>query len=466
MTDDAIVADNIRAVGAFHFSAMLDAMKAYDVVDRLVELAFQGRLPLQRGESSKRVDHYFRSASDRMSAVERRRFYVRTLGVPGGAADGEPNREFDGLWSRFVAAVAEFARQQAPAAPPTTPPRPGEPPAVGQEQVRTRAKALAQNLSTHGEGLSVLARILTAEISELVDMLRIRDFQEAFGARDMWGLVERVSSQELGRSAGVARRRIMAEQGMRIFAWLANRPPGLWVSGGDALDVAAVTGQQRSAHPTSTPTDYDLVDACEQWLAATGIGGPEEDEPTVPGQTHEVLEAVGTLLSKSAAFAQLAPAVQTSLAHDTARVAEYLSVMESPSRLREFVEAVDFPQFVADLIDGMFDAMVDASIQQLHAYADLLAAAAASIDDFRRPHLEDREVLSRLCDAYPRLCEGAAGSAASTWSSEPSRHSFETPDLPAPLDRVGGAAWRRLASSRQQLLATLVIMALDRKPKA
>jgi hypothetical protein len=274
MRDDAIVADNVRAVATLHFSAMLDGMKVYDVVDRLVALALQGRLPLRGRDSADRLERYIRSASERMSDGERRGLYARTLGVPGGTADGEPNREFDGLWRRFVSAVSEFAQQRPDALSPTTPPRPGQPPAVGQADVRTRAKALALNLSTHGEGLSVFARNLTAEVSQLLDLLRIPEFQEAFGVRDIWGLVQRVASQELGGSPGVVRRRTMAEQGMRIFAWLATRPPVLWTSGGDALDVAVIAGQRRSTHPTSTPTDYDLVESCEQWLAVTGIDEP------------------------------------------------------------------------------------------------------------------------------------------------------------------------------------------------
>jgi len=36
------------------------------------------------------------------------------------------------------------------------------------------------------------------------------------------------------------------------------------------------------------------------------------------------------------------------------------------------VKAVNFPQFVADLIHGTFDAIVTASIKQMDAYSELL----------------------------------------------------------------------------------------------
>lgn len=48
------------------------------------------------------------------------------------------------------------------------------------------------------------------------------------------------------------------------------------------------------------------------------------------------------------------------------------------SLLRE----VDFPAFVADLIEGTFDAIVDASIQQMKAYGALLQEVAEAVDQF------------------------------------------------------------------------------------
>jgi hypothetical protein len=43
---------------------------------------------------------------------------------------------------------------------------------------------------------------------------------------------------------------------------------------------------------------------------------------------------------------------------------------------------VDFPVFVADLIAGVFQAIVDASIEQMEAYADLLDEVTKSLDEF------------------------------------------------------------------------------------
>lgn len=51
------------------------------------------------------------------------------------------------------------------------------------------------------------------------------------------------------------------------------------------------------------------------------------------------------------------------------------------------LETVDFPGFVSSLIEGTFNAIVSASIEQMQAYADLLNAVATALsgsDDHRR----------------------------------------------------------------------------------
>jgi hypothetical protein len=49
------------------------------------------------------------------------------------------------------------------------------------------------------------------------------------------------------------------------------------------------------------------------------------------------------------------------------------------------VEQVDFPKFVGDLINGVFNAIVDSSIQQMDSYSKLLSEVANSIEDRRKP---------------------------------------------------------------------------------
>jgi hypothetical protein len=57
------------------------------------------------------------------------------------------------------------------------------------------------------------------------------------------------------------------------------------------------------------------------------------------------------------------------------------------ARFAGMVEDVDFPRFVAELMEGVFAAIVDASVQQMDAYSELLDEVAAALGEFVRDHL-------------------------------------------------------------------------------
>jgi len=56
------------------------------------------------------------------------------------------------------------------------------------------------------------------------------------------------------------------------------------------------------------------------------------------------------------------------------------SQIDNDAGADDVVGAVDFPAFVNDLIRGVFDAIVDASIKQMEAFAGLLTSAATAVD--------------------------------------------------------------------------------------
>ena len=59
----------------------------------------------------------------------------------------------------------------------------------------------------------------------------------------------------------------------------------------------------------------------------------------------------------------------------------------------EWISSVNFPAFVAGLLNGVFHAIVNSSIEQMQAYAELMANAAKQVDQF----MADNE---RAADAY------------------------------------------------------------------
>jgi hypothetical protein len=460
MGDEEIVSDNIRAASAIYAAAIFEAVKAFAVADRLVELFMTGQLPIGRSRGDSSLYQYWRDARDRMTTGERRRLYARTLGFSdsgagaGGSVDVDSNREFTALWLRFVATVSEFARQHLAGLSPGAPSGGKVPPAIGQQDVRVRARDLASNVSRHGKGAGVLAIAINEQLRPLIALLSDPEIQTAYGVRGVWRLVERVSSLDLGGSPSSALYRTVAERGAVVFAWLGSRTPEFWTNDADALDMRDLASQRRSDHPNTNPTDYDLVDACEQWLAVSGVADTGIEALVRPIDMHAMHDAVAVLFSKSAAFKQLSPAMQARVVRDTARVADYLATMESPEAFSELIAAVDFPEFVAQLIKGVFESIVDASVQQMDAYADLVAAVAASVDQFRDRGISDSQLLVHLCEVSPLLCDPLGASDANR--------------LLRPLEPVARGAWRRLARSRQQLLATMVMMGINRikKPAA
>ena len=245
--DTEIVTDNVRVVQAIYFARQLEDMRAFQVVDRLVELFQQGMLPLGSGRARKLLEHYG-SVSDRLSEGERRNFYAIALGAPGGdAIDLQPNHEFPTLWLRLISRVAMFECEQGGSAT-------GGQAMSARAAVERAARALAANASVHGAGLVVAVRRLSADANALRAVLEAPEIRRAYGARDMWQVIDQVATNELGRSVNVSRRRQLAHAGSTVLQWLADHA--------DALN-RPVTSWAESPF-------RDLINAVEQWLAASG----------------------------------------------------------------------------------------------------------------------------------------------------------------------------------------------------
>jgi predicted nucleotidyltransferase len=368
-----IVAENIKAAGVIHYSAMLEEMRAFDVVDRIMEMYANGRLPIGQSEAGDALYAYRNNSPNRMTEAERRTLYARVLGVPDSNAEVPPNTEFTALWQRFVAAVSALNRQRA-FDPVSAHGR------LNQEHIRRAGQDLAVNLSLHGWGMAAAAARLRTEIDAMWHVLSNADLQQAFAARTVWQLIERVS-RDLGGASPGARRPVFAHAGVVIFAWLASRASVLARGSGDVLHVPDIRDKRSATDPTTTPTDYDLVNACEQWLADVALGDESIETDAVPERSH-VGAAVASFLASTASFRELTPARQQQVARDTVTIVEYLAE-RGGGAANELIREVDFPDFVAGLIQGTFTAIVDSSVQQMEAYGDLMASVASSLGKFR-----------------------------------------------------------------------------------
>ena len=308
-SDNEIVADNIRALQPVYFSAMFDEMKVFQVVDKLVELFQNGILPIGRGEAGNDLFRYWKETAIRISETERRGFYARTLGTPGGADDSVmPNREFNELFMRFVSAVSSFVRQNSLDELLQT----KIPGSISQQKVRKAGRDLAMNLSLHGYGIAYfVATDLQKQIKDVIKLLSDPDIKNAYGARDMWQVIDQVAALELGGARNSVRYRTAAVSGTTIFAWLAKHARELGNSSFapilDVDEIRSPSPRPPNTKATTDPTDFDLVNACDQWLAVTGTqddqvesyAQPREapnmtSKPIqIPDIARETLESVG-----------------------------------------------------------------------------------------------------------------------------------------------------------------------------
>ena len=253
----------IRAIQPIYVGAQLEALKIFQVVDVIVQHVLDGALPLD-GDAAAGIEQDVRTQPDHLTEQERRAVYARTLGLPGGNADEpRPNREFNDLWLRFLASVSTLVRQAGSTN--------ADIPQL-QQAVRKTARDLAVNLSLHGYGIGLfVATELQSEIQTVIRLLSTHEIRQAFGARNLWQVIDQVATLELGGAANSRQARTLATSGAVVIAWLAERASAL-TSGQEPdllhLDQLTLPG---STTPLATPTDRDLVTACEDWLSAASL---------------------------------------------------------------------------------------------------------------------------------------------------------------------------------------------------
>jgi hypothetical protein len=145
-------------------------------------------------------------------------------------------------------------------------------------------------------------------------------------------------------------------------------------------------------------------------------------------------------------------------------------------RARQALEAVDFPAFVAELIRGTFQAIVDATVQQVREYAGLVASLAQSVAEFSRKNVTPGQVRDWLAERFPAdlrvvVPEPGVGGAPRLLP----RRSGDSPAWLAEFDLEGeeltedltegallSAALNEVGQERMQTLATLVLMGINR----
>jgi hypothetical protein len=151
------------------------------------------------------------------------------------------------------------------------------------------------------------------------------------------------------------------------------------------------------------------------------------------------------------------------------------AMRQGVEEFRNLVQTVDFPEFVSGLIHGVFQAIVDASIQQMHAYGELLAATAKSVGEFASDHISDDQVRQEIANRHPGLVKIERGSDGGTKlvphedandlsplkSSTRSNETITISD-DASEQKFVTAAKLEMARGRQKLMALMVMLGINR----
>ncbi len=240
--------------------------------------------------------------------------------------------------------------------------------------------------------------------------------------------------------------------------------------------------------------------------------GNDETVPLVRGQVRD-------LLMKTPAFASLSEADRRELAHGMVNVGQFLadaggltrdvpmelsatdarSLADQPpvdtagqkfkdqggaqaadagvDALGNAIDNVDFPGFVAGLIDGVFNAIVTSSIKQMEAFAELVKNVSKSVDAFMKDNVSEDQARDYLVERYPEHLEVDTSGEKAVIAPRQDSETDAMPDffsdlgLAAPVDSLDEdtieqqlvpAARKKMAMDRQQVLLSMVLMGINR----
>ncbi len=152
-------------------------------------------------------------------------------------------------------------------------------------------------------------------------------------------------------------------------------------------------------------------------------------------------------------------------------------VGRAPGATAAMLGAINFPGFVASLVQGTFQAIVDASIQQMEAYANLLKEVAKSVDSFMSDNISDDMARDHLAENHgdvfqrdistgkPKLVVDQNTVSSGQLPGFLQELGFDSPmdiDEQAVEDVIMPKTRHNLAELRHQTLSTMVMMGINR----
>jgi|GEM_PF-3152615 len=276
--DDAqIVPDNVRAVGTLAGCYYLEKIRVLDVVDRITELFFNGMLPIGYDTAGRTLHDYYWSREDRLRPNERMSVYSRVLGAPGGEISKEvqPNRDFDPLFNRFIASIAEYDRQRRVSGMFVNNARPLT--FLG-EHVRKSGNDLARNVSLYGYGgAQFSARMVAETVQQAIRILTLPQVLRTYGVTSPYQVLERVAGNDWNQQLNIVKYKTMAEVVKAVHDIVAANST-VWSS---------TRGTPLFTEPGAPPGDLarvqdQLFSHAQYWLAVNGVQDQQVEKLSQP----------------------------------------------------------------------------------------------------------------------------------------------------------------------------------------
>jgi hypothetical protein len=235
-----------------------------------------------------------------------------------------------------------------------------------------------------------------------------------------------------------------------------------------------------------------MVKVCH---AAAALSLEEMESDAEAREVTRRAPADQTSIAQSAPTSGAAPQARVSTMRRPLALAQGTGADFTPGAARQIgdvtrstLNAVSFPRFVGELINGVFKAMLDSSAQQMNSYVELLNNVASSVDGFADSNMGPDRARAWLAERYPGSFEIVGESAEDAkdrdpdepppqaslrlrpGASMPSQEALRNdlglgegesaptgdPESLAPFVR------RRLSQMRQGMLATMVMLGMQR----
>lgn len=245
----------------------------------------------------------------------------------------------------------------------------------------------------------------------------------------------------------------------------------------EAFNALDAPKQQQLAHDMARVADY--------LARPDGFDGRKVGGVPIPAQAQSIFGNTDSKAADEASFDERMEAVKDIAADDF----EAQAAREGAEVAGLLLEKVKFSEFVGGLIQNVFQSIVTSSMEQMEQYTHLIASVATSLKDFMDENVSENQGRDHMVDKFPDLFE----IGESDWggfddeSAGPKLKLRDGVDETDALQRVNNSitfengelksldlsdaqvekalvhnARIQLAKQRQQMMASLVLMGINR----